>query len=181
MNFVLFIDRLVLNVHQDISDKLQSALGLNNFHLAWWMVLHFLVCVLCLVAVGQISPFLDGILGFLMVSYIRRGQKSIKYGSQGAGTRNELEVSGSAPLNRFIWIVTLVVLLILLPMQRFPSGSVEGLLGLAKIATFTSARYFAACTPKPPSKSDLRKLVEAVGRGLKRLVPRPAEPVPVPA
>lgn len=181
MNIALFIDRFVLSVHQDISDKLQSALGINNFHLAWWMVLHFLVCVLELLLMGQVHLILDGVLVFLMVWDIRRGQKSIKYSSGGIGTRNELEGSVSDRWNRVAWVITIVVLIVLFPIPGFPSSSMERLLWLAKLTTLTSARYFAACTPKPPSKSDLRKLVEAIGRGLKSLIPKPAEPVPVPA
>ena len=181
MKIVLLIDRFVLSVHQDISDKLQSALGITNFHLAWWMILHFLGCVFGLLLMGHVHLLLDGVLVFLMIWDIRRGQKSIKYTSSGAGTRNELEGSMSARWNRVTWVITTVVFIVLFPIPGFPSDSMERLLWLAKITTLMNTRYFAACTPKPPSKSGLRKLVEAIGRGLKSLMPKPAEPVPVPA
>lgn len=171
------IDGLILSVHQDIADKMQEAVGINNFMLARWMLLHFVVCsVLLSVLVGVSFFILDLLMLIVGIIVILKGERSIKV-SRSMGFRNKLAIEEDAVGYRLVLLFMVLLFIVLYPINR-QAGHIFKLLFIAKFACVLLSAYFAACTPKPPSKSDLKKLLEAMGRGIRKLLPRPAEPVP---
>jgi len=180
-----YLDRVLLEIFQSYADSFQRWVGWNNFTLAKVLIGNFVLHLPFMYLLGVRMPFSDGLMFGLMWVSVRKGEKSTPINSQDTSVRNPLEVFPQHYWSRFAARVLLMTTILLTVMNSFDGlttkeAIISGCLAF-KECMFLAVIYLSACTPKPPSKSMFRKGIEAIGRGLRSLLPTPADPVPVPA
>jgi hypothetical protein len=183
MKVLLMFDRALLAVAQRIADWTQTRIGWNCFHLVH-------VSAVCYVAsavwmwnlFGRAYPIIDAVFVLLMYDQYRTGKKSVRFGN-GVATKNVLGYTPRHSLWRldfmliwFLWSCVAAVVPLYRPEIPGYIVSVHTL----KATCFMVGVYFAACTPRPPSQSSLKKWFERLSSSVRTILQPVAEPSPVP-
>lgn len=172
MKIFTSIDAFILSCFQAAADMIQSWIGVTNFTVA-----RILVCVYATGSVMQMVVqqnfvlLIPGVgMVLLLVSQIRTGEQSIR-SNNGITTSNILETLVFFRMSVMLLYIAITPVVVLLE-------PVEACCVYVKYISFITCYYFAACTPKPPSKSKLQKMLTSLGRAVRSLVSTP-EPCPV--
>jgi hypothetical protein len=172
MKIFTSIDAFILSCFQAAADMIQSWIGVNNFTVARILACVYTIGSVMQMVVQQSFVLLIPDVGMVLVlvSQILTGEQSIR-SSSGLTTSNILETWVFFRMTVMLFYIALTPAVALLE-------PVEACCVYVQYISFITCYYFAACTPKPPSKSKLRKMLTSLGRAVRSLVPTP-EPCPV--
>jgi len=183
-----YIDKMLLEIFERFSHDVQEWTGINNFEQARWVTrLFILACLgqyLFIIYEVPVTPILDSVWFLLMRHKIRLGESSVDM-SVDNPTRNKMAISHYEQGVRLFWLI-LFSCVVIISIRGWIIANGNGIitpfifLNIGKYSCTVITIYLAACTPKPPGKSKVRKFVEGIGKKLRNLIPSP-EPVPAPA
>lgn len=183
-----FIDKTLLDLFERFSHRFQDWFGKDNFWLARVTLLLFLLCCffqwIFTLSGFPVVPIIDGVLLAVMYIKIRDGEMFVGFSGRSA-IRNSFAICPCCRGQRFIFLFIWLIVtgLSFRLVLKFGIEWVSILLFVShslKWFCVVAVFYLAACTPKPPGKSKVRKFVEVIGKKLRDMIPSP-EPAPAPA
>jgi hypothetical protein len=150
---------LIEEVFEKFAHFFQKWTGLDNFFLARVAAtLSLLVHIAGKVTCGYWTPFTPIIMlaqTFMIFFYIPSVERRVK-GDLGPGYKNFLVASSPDTRRFFFWMNTINLLIFsTAPSWQFGYHTLSYTL-------FTCTLYFAACTPKPPSKGKIKEMLESL-------------------
>lgn len=162
------IDMFLLNKAQAISDWFQIYFGITNFTIARWCVVLTASNLVYLLIILKIY-ILALIVLFVCVILFRKISLDEKNLLDNPGMANSAAVTDQS--SRPVFVIIVLLLWVIIGISWIfdkLDNSKTFITGSAGLTFATIMMYFMACTPRPLTKSKVRKLFESI-----RLLPKP--------
>lgn len=180
------IDALIQSVFQKISDRFTVLTGLTKFKLEKGALIVYLMSFWVGALSGEFNPaaiVTDLFVTLTSIPLIYAiGKNEARFLAKGELVRSVWHDTHMRIFFFLLWVFGIPLCLLLFPQKNDEQFIVPAI--IATVISFIVWMYFSICTPKPPTKSKVRELLEKGLKFLKevrgKLQPTPT-PVPVPS